>query len=86
MPKTIIYTTISCGYCVRAKRLLEEKQIPYEEIDVSYNAELRRAMMEKSGGRMTVPQIFIGDTHVGGCNELYELEYAGRLDPILSAA
>ena len=86
MPKTIIYTTIACGYCFRAKRLLEEKQAPFEEIDVSYDVEMRRAMMEKSGGGMTVPQIFIGDTHIGGCDELYELERSGRLDPLLSAA
>ena len=86
MPKTIIYTTIACGYCVQAKRLLEEKQVPFEEVDVSYDAEMRRAMMEKSGDRMTVPQIFVGEMHIGGCDELYALERSGRLDPLLSAA
>jgi glutaredoxin 3 len=86
MPKTVIYTTIYCGYCVRAKRLLKEKKIPFEEIDVSCDVEKRRSMMEKSGGRMTLPQIFIGETHVGGCDDLYELEYSGRLDPLLSVA
>ena len=84
MPKTIIYTTIACGYCVRAKRLLEAKQIPFEEVDVSYDVETRLAMMEKSGGRMTVPQIFVGNTHIGGYDELYEFERSGKLDPLLS--
>jgi len=86
MPKIIIYSTIACGYCMRAKQLLKGKQIPFEEIDVSYSPDGRRTMMEKAGGRMTVPQIFIGDTHVGGWQELYELERSGRLDPLLSAA
>ena len=86
MPKATIYTTIACGYCLRAKQLLKGKEIPFEEIDVSYSAEGRRAMMEKAGGRMTVPQIFIGDRHVGGWQELYELERTGRLGPLLSAA
>ncbi len=86
MPKTVIYTTIACGYCVYAKRLLTEKQVPFEEIDVSYDSEKRRAMMEKAGGSMTVPQIFVGDTHIGGCEELYELERSGKLDPLLRAA
>ncbi len=86
MPKTIIYTTIACGYCVRAKRLLEAKGIPFEEVGVSYDAETRLAMMEKSGGRMTVPQIFVGDTHIGGYDDLYELERSGKLDPLLSLA
>ena len=85
MPKTVIYTTIACGYCVRAKRLLKEKQVPFEEVDVSYDAEKRHAMMEKAGGRMTVPQIFVGDRYIGGCDELYDLERSGRLDPLLSA-
>lgn len=86
MPKTVIYTSVACGYCSRAKRLLQEKQVPYEEVDVSYDVEMRRLMMDKAGGRMTVPQIFIGETHVGGCQELYELERAGELDPLLNAA
>ena len=86
MPKAIIYTTIACGYCMRAKELLKGKQVPFEEIDVSYDAEGRRVMMEKAGGRMTVPQIFIGDRHVGGWRELYELERSGRLDLLLRAA
>lgn len=85
MLKTTIYTTIACGYCMRAKQLLEGKQVPFEEIDVSFNVEGRREMMEKAGGRMTVPQIFIAGRHVGGWQELYELERSGRLDPLLSA-
>jgi glutaredoxin 3 len=85
MPRTVIYTTIACGYCVRAKRFLKEKQVPFKEVDVSYDAEGRHAMMEKAGGRMTVPQIFVGDTHIGGWEELYDLERSGKLDPLLSA-
>jgi len=86
MPSAVIYTTIACGYCVRAKRLLKDKQVPFDEVDVSYDAQKRSAMMEKAGGRVTVPQIFVGDTHVGGYEELYDLERSGKLDPLLSAA
>ena len=71
---------------MRAKQLLKGKQVPFEEIDVSYSVEKRQAMMARAGGRMTVPQIFIGDKHIGGWNELYDLERSGRLDPLLSAA
>ncbi len=86
MSKTTIYTAIACGYCMRAKQLLKGKQVPFEEVDVSFDAKGRQEMMEKAGGRMTVPQIFIGDRHVGGWNELYDLERSGRLDPLLSMA
>jgi glutaredoxin 3 len=86
MQKTIIYTTPICPYCVRAKRLLEQKKAPFEEIDVSRDFGLRQAMVQKAGGRMTVPQIFIGETHIGGCDELYALEREGKLDPLLNAA
>src|SRR5581483_11801282 len=84
MPKITIYTTSFCPYCHRAKRLLEEKGAQFEEIDVTGDWSARDALMEKAGGRTTVPQIWIGDTHVGGCDELYALERAGKLDALLA--
>jgi len=85
MSKVTIYTTPICPYCARAKHLLKKKGATVEEIDVFMDSDARAAMEEKSGGRRTVPQIFIGETHVGGCDELYELEQDGALDPLLSA-
>ena len=83
--KTVrIYTTPICPYCVRAKSLLTKKGAPFEEVDVFMDASARDEMLAKSGGARTVPQIFIGDTHVGGCDELYALERAGELDPLLA--
>jgi glutaredoxin 3 len=84
MNKVVIYTTPYCGYCVQAKRLLAKKGVAYEEIDVSRNPELRRHMIQSSGGRMTVPQIFVNDTHVGDCDEIYALDKAGKLDALLT--
>ncbi len=84
MPQVEIYTTQICPYCVRAKRLLEKKGVAYREIDVSRDPALRESMVERAGGRMTVPQIFINGTHVGGCDDMYELEADGRLDPLLA--
>jgi glutaredoxin 3 len=84
MQKVTIYTTSLCPYCVMAKRLLKNKGADYEEIDVGRRADLRAEMTEKAGGRYTVPQIWIGDTHVGGCDDLYALEDAGRLDALLA--
>ncbi len=86
MARVTIYTSMMCGYCNAAKQLLSTKNVAYEEIDVSYDADGRRAMSERSGGRRTVPQIFIDGAHVGGCNELYALERAGALDRLLSEA
>jgi glutaredoxin 3 len=83
MPKVRIFTTRVCPYCVRAKKLLATKHVAYEEIDVSDDEALRAAMIQEAGGQRTVPQIFIGDTHVGGCDDLYALEKAGKLDPLL---
>lgn len=80
-----IYTTPYCGYCHAAKRLLETKGVSYSEIDVSGSPERRREMMDRAPGRHTVPQIFIGKTHVGGCDDLFALERAGKLDPLLGA-
>lgn len=85
MAKVEIYTAMMCGYCNRAIRLLESKNITYEEIDVSLSADLRAAMRSRAGGKTSVPQIFIDDEHIGGCNELYALENAGHLDKLLAA-
>lgn len=80
-----IYTTPLCGYCHAAKSLLTRKGVAFTEIDVSRDPALRAAMTDRAGGRRTVPQIFIGGTHVGGCDDLYALDGAGRLDPLLAA-
>ena len=85
MKKVEIYTTPTCGYCHAAKRLLSKKGVDYEEIDVSRSPDLRAAMVTRAGGRRTVPQIFIGEAHVGGCDDLYELDSSGKLDPLLAA-
>ena len=79
-----IYTTPICPYCVRAKSLLTKKGASFEEVDVFMDEAARDEMLAKSGGARTVPQIFIGDTHVGGCDELYALERSGELDPLLA--
>ncbi|HYO51664.1 glutaredoxin 3 [Archangium sp.] len=80
-----IYTTTYCGYCVRAKDLLTRKGVKYEELDVTGDDEMRSKLVEMSGGQRTVPQIWIGDTHVGGYSDLARLESEGRLDPMLQA-
>ncbi|EAQ04021.1 glutaredoxin [Pseudooceanicola batsensis HTCC2597] len=79
-----IYTTPICGFCSAAKRLLDGKGVDYREIDVMRDREKKQEMMQRAG-RHTVPQIFIDGQHVGGCDELYELERAGKLDPMLTA-
>lgn len=84
MPRIIMYTTPICPYCVQAKRLLNKKGVAFEEIDVSRDPELRRKMIQMAGGRMTVPQIFRDDTHIGDCDEIYAFERAGRLDAMLN--
>ena len=85
MPEIVVYTTDMCPYCYRAKRLLEQKGVTFTEIDVTLDPAKRAEMAQKSGGVRTVPQIFIGDRHVGGSDELYALEAEGRLDPLLAA-
>jgi glutaredoxin 3 len=85
MKPVIIYTTPMCPYCVRAKSLLGKKGVAFEEVDVMMDVKARGAMQEKSGGARSVPQIFIGDTHVGGCDELYALEREGKLDGLLAS-
>jgi glutaredoxin 3 len=84
MAKIEIYTSPFCGYCVRAKRLFSGKKADFEEIDVAMDATRRDEMVTRSGGRRTVPQIFIDGGHIGGCDELYALESAGKLDPLLA--
>jgi glutaredoxin 3 len=85
MAQVEIYTTRFCGYCQSAKALLARKGIAFTEIDVSADPEERSRMIERSDGRYTVPQIFVGSTHVGGCDELHALNRAGKLDPLLAA-
>ena len=84
MSKIQIYTTPICPYCIRAKSLLKKKGAKYEEIDVFMDHEARAEMEKKAHGRRTVPQIFIGEKHVGGCDDLYALEHEGKLDPLLN--
>jgi glutaredoxin 3 len=86
MAQIEIYTTRYCPYCHSAKALLTRKGLTFSEIDVTGDAEGRSRMVERANGRMTVPQIFIGPVHVGGSDDLYALERAGRLDPLLAEA
>jgi glutaredoxin 3 len=85
MPKIKIYTTPICPYCVRAKALLKKKGAPFDEVDVFMDADARQEMEDMTNGARTVPQIFIGEQHVGGCDELYALESQGQLDPLLKS-
>jgi glutaredoxin 3 len=79
-----IYTIRYCPYCFDAKELLTRKGVNFNEIDATGNTEIRREMMRRANGRSTYPQIFIGSTHVGGCDDLYALDDAGKLDPLLA--
>ena len=81
-----IYTSPLCGFCHAAKRLLNQKGVEFHEIDVLKEPARKSEMMDRAHGRHTVPQIFIGETHVGGCDELYALDRAGKLDPMLADA
>jgi glutaredoxin 3 len=83
MAEVEIYTTRICPYCVRAKSLLSRKGVAFTEIDVGEDDDLRAAMTAKAGGKRSVPQIFINGQHVGGCDDLYALDHAGGLDPML---
>ena len=85
MANITIYTTRTCGFCYAAKSLLTKKGLSFDEIDVSADPAARQRMMLRSNGRRSVPQIFIGETHVGGSEELYELERRGGLDQLLMA-
>ena len=85
MPAITIYTKGWCPYCSAAKTLLKEKGAAFTEIDIEAKPEKRAEMIQKAGGRTTVPQIFIGDRHVGGCDDLYALNDRGQLEPLLQA-
>ncbi|GAA6204803.1 glutaredoxin 3 [Thalassotalea sp. SU-HH00458] len=78
-----IYTKVTCGFCMRAKMLLDHKQVNYTEIKIDNDAQLREQMIQRSQGAFTVPQIFIHDHHVGGCDELYALHAQNKLDTLL---
>ena len=86
MAKIEIYTTYFCPYCDRAKALLEKKGVAFQEYDAPHGSDARRRAIENSGGRTTVPQIFIGETHVGGCDDLMALDSRGGLMPMLQAS
>ena len=83
MADVTIYTTSLCPYCVRAKEILRSKGIDFEEIDVGKSSELRQQMSARAGGRRTVPQIFFGNKHVGGCDDLIALTRSGKLDALI---
>ncbi|PTX57778.1 glutaredoxin 3 [Litoreibacter ponti] len=85
MAQVEIYTSPLCGFCHAAKRLLSSKGVEFEETDVSRNPDKKGEMISRANGGRTVPQIFIDGTHVGGCDDLYALEQAGKLDPMLAA-
>lgn len=85
MAKVEIYTKFTCGYCFRAKTLLENKGVAFAETDISMDPAKREEMIQRSGGRTTVPQIFINDQHIGGSDDLASLEHAGKLDALLAA-
>ena len=85
MVPVVIYTRAYCSYCTWAKQLLRRKGVAFDEIDVTGHRERRAEMIRRANGETTTPQIFIGSTHVGGCEALYALERAGRLDVLLAA-
>jgi glutaredoxin 3 len=81
--KVEIYTKATCGYCWRAKELLDHKRIGYTEYAVDFGGPVKQTMVNRANGRMTVPQIFIGERHIGGCDDLMELERSGQLDELI---
>ena len=85
MARVEIYTKATCGFCVRAKRLLELKRIAFDETPIARGGAERAAMIQRANGRSTVPQIFIDGKHIGGCDELMALEYDGQLDALLAS-
>ena len=84
MPVVEIYTKTFCSYCWRAKMLLESKGVAFTEISVDFGGAVRETMIQRARGRTTVPQIFIGEQHVGGCDDLLALDRAGKLDPLIA--
>ena len=85
MSQVTIYTKPYCPYCVRAVELLETKGVAFDEVEAAFDPEKRQEMIQRAGGRATFPQIFIGDRHIGGCDDLVALDRAGRLDGLLAA-
>ena len=85
MIRVEIYTSPSCGFCYSATSLLKDKGVAYDELDIVFDPNRRSEMIKRTNGRHTVPQIFINDIHIGGCDELYALEAQGQLAPLLSA-
>ncbi|MEM9840738.1 MAG: glutaredoxin 3, partial [Pseudomonadota bacterium] len=85
MAKVTMYTKTMCPFCIRAMHLLKGKDVDVEEIPAAFDAEKKQEMIDRSGGRRTFPQIFIGDEHIGGCDDLLTLERAGKLDAMLEA-
>ncbi|MCB5225337.1 glutaredoxin 3 [Alishewanella sp. 16-MA] len=85
MAEVTIYTKAYCPYCVRAIMLLREKKVAYQEVRIDVETERRAEMIERAGGRSTVPQIFIANQHIGGCDDMFALESAGKLDSLLQA-
>jgi glutaredoxin 3 len=85
MPKITVYSGPGCPYCQRAKMLLQKKGAAFTEFDVKADAAKFDEMLAKTGGKKTIPQIFIGDKHIGGCDDLYALDAAGKLDALLAA-
>ncbi|MGB9152951.1 MAG: glutaredoxin 3 [Alphaproteobacteria bacterium] len=83
MPQITVYSGPSCPYCDRAKLLLKKKGVAFQEFDVRADADRLAEMMQKSNGKRSIPQIFIGDRHIGGCDDLYALDSAGKLDALL---
>jgi glutaredoxin 3 len=83
VPVVEIYTKTFCSFCWRAKALLERKGVVFKEISVDFGGAEKARMVERAGGRTTVPQIFIGDTHIGGCDDLMKLDYEGKLDAMI---
>ncbi|MEI6556927.1 MAG: glutaredoxin 3 [Rhodospirillaceae bacterium] len=86
MAEVVIYSSMFCGYCARAKRLLDGKGVTYQDIDVAADPRRKPEMIERAGGRSTVPQIFIDGRHIGGCDDLHALDTEGKLNPLLGLA
>jgi glutaredoxin 3 len=84
MKAVTLYTTPYCGYCLAAKRLLRDKGVGFEEIDVAADPARRPEMIQRAKGKRTVPQIFVGERHIGGFDEMYALDWVGELDPLLA--
>lgn len=85
VPRVEIYVKTTCPYCIRARRLLDSKGVAYETYVLDFGGEQRQEMIQRANGRTTVPQIFIDDRHVGGCDDLFALEYDGKLEQLLAA-